>query len=73
MKGTAKEPLCGFSQYVLNTIAFYQIGKFQIVDVTANPLIPKALKIHTDWPTIPQLFVKGKFIGTIYIYIYIYI
>ena len=39
------------------------IGKFQIVDTTANKIIPSALKDYSDWPTIPQLFVKGKFIG----------
>eukprot|EP00826_Nyctotherus_ovalis_P041792 TRINITY_DN4252_c0_g1_i9.p1 TRINITY_DN4252_c0_g1~~TRINITY_DN4252_c0_g1_i9.p1 ORF type:complete len:153 (+),score=43.49 TRINITY_DN4252_c0_g1_i9:86-544(+) len=63
MKGTAQEPLCGFSQYVSNLIAFYKIKKFNTVDVTVNPLLKEALKSYSGWPTIPQLFVKGRLIG----------
>ena len=71
MKGTAQNPLCGFSQYVSNILAFYStlcitskgIPKFSTIDVMVNPLVKDALKKFSDWPMIPQLFVKGKFVG----------
>ena len=63
MKGTATAPLCGFSQYVVNAIGVYKIKKIQTVDVTLNSAISSALKQYSKWPTIPQLFIKGKLIG----------
>ncbi len=61
-KGTADMPMCGFSQ---RTIAiFREIGKpFKAIDVLPDPRIRQVLSSYSQWPTIPQVFIKGKFIG----------
>lgn len=61
-KGTKEMPRCGFSA---KTIAvFKQLGKpFEAIDVLGVPGLREALSSHSDWPTIPQVFIKGHFIG----------
>ncbi len=61
-KGTADMPMCGFSA---RTIAvFKEMGKpFKTVDVLPDPRIRQILSSVSNWPTIPQVFVAGKFIG----------
>ena len=61
-KGTADMPMCGFSA---RTIAvFKEMGKpFKTVDVLPDPRIRQVLSSVSNWPTIPQIFVGGKFIG----------
>ena len=61
-KGTADMPMCGFSA---RTIAvFKELGKpFKTVDVLPDPRIRQVLSSVSNWPTIPQIFVGGKFIG----------
>ncbi len=61
-KGTADMPMCGFSA---RTIAvFKELGKpFKTVDVLPDPRIRQVLSSVSNWPTIPQVFVGGKFIG----------
>lgn len=61
-KGTADMPMCGFSA---RTIAvFKELGKpFRTVDVLPDPRIRQILSSVSNWPTIPQVFVAGKFIG----------
>jgi len=61
-KGTTDMPMCGFSA---RTIAvFKEIGKpFKTVDVLPDPRIRQILSSVSNWPTIPQVFVGGKFIG----------
>jgi monothiol glutaredoxin len=61
-KGTQEMPMCGFSA---RTIAvFKEMGRpFKTVDVLADPRIRQALSSHSNWPTIPQVFVGGQFIG----------
>lgn len=61
-KGTADMPMCGFSA---RTIAvFKELGKpFKTVDVLPDPRIRQILSSVSNWPTIPQVFVGGKFIG----------
>jgi len=61
-KGTADMPMCGFSA---RTIAvFKELGKpFKTVDVLPDPRIRQVLSSVSNWPTIPQVFVAGKFIG----------
>ena len=61
-KGTVDMPMCGFSA---RTIAiFKEIGKpFKAIDVLPDPRIRQALSSHSSWPTIPQIFIKGKFVG----------
>jgi monothiol glutaredoxin len=62
MKGTKKLPQCGFSS-VVATI-FERLGaEIYDVNVLADPEIRQGIKEFADWPTIPQLYVKGEFIG----------
>ena len=61
-KGTKDAPRCGFSA---KTIAVFQeIGRpFEVVDVLADPSIRQVLSGYSNWPTIPQVFIKGEFVG----------
>ena len=61
-KGTADMPMCGFSA---RTIAvFKELGKpFKTVDILPDPRIRQVLSSVSNWPTVPQVFVGGKFIG----------
>jgi monothiol glutaredoxin len=62
MKGTANFPQCGFSANVVNILK--KLGaKFQDINILSNPGLREHIKIFSDWPTIPQLYVKGEFIG----------
>jgi len=62
MKGTPMFPQCGFSAAV--TQALTQLGvKFKGIDVLQDPDIREGVKAFADWPTIPQLYVKGEFVG----------
>ena len=62
MKGTPEVPQCGFSLAVSNVLKHLEI-KFDGVNVLENPDIREGIKIYSDWPTIPQLYIKGEFIG----------
>ncbi len=62
MKGTPVFPQCGFSAAVVQILT--QMGvKFKGVDVLADPEIRQGIKEFSNWPTIPQLYVKGEFVG----------
>ena len=62
MKGSPVFPQCGFSAAVVQILS--QIGvKFKGVDVLSDPQIRQGIKEFSNWPTIPQLYVKGEFIG----------
>ncbi|MCB1782402.1 MAG: Grx4 family monothiol glutaredoxin [Alphaproteobacteria bacterium] len=62
MKGTADMPLCGFSAMVVQVLS--QLGvPFSTVNVLEDDDIRQGIKDFTNWPTIPQLYVKGEFIG----------
>ena len=62
MKGTKTFPQCGFSGAVVQILS--QIGvPYETVNVLADPAIRQGIKDFTDWPTIPQLYVDGKFVG----------
>ncbi|MCI5061241.1 MAG: Grx4 family monothiol glutaredoxin [Alphaproteobacteria bacterium] len=62
MKGTAAFPQCGFSAAVVQILS--QLGiSFVDVNVLEDNLIRQAIKDFSDWPTIPQLYVKGEFVG----------
>ena len=62
MKGTPIFPQCGFSAMVVQVLT--QMGaKFKSIDVLNEPTIRDGIKQYSDWPTIPQLYVKGEFIG----------
>ncbi len=62
MKGTPEAPQCGFSMAVSNILKHLNV-KFEGVDVLKSEEIRKGIKEYTDWPTIPQLYVKGEFVG----------
>ena len=62
MKGTKEIPQCGFSAQVVQIINSYDVP-FETVDVLADPDIRQGIKAYSDWPTIPQLYINGKFIG----------
>ena len=62
MKGTPVFPQCGFSAVTVQILG--QLGvKFKAVDVLADPAIRDGIKQFSNWPTIPQLYVKGEFVG----------
>ncbi len=62
MKGTKTMPQCGFSSRVAGVLNFMGVD-FQDVNVLADVDIRQGIKDFSDWPTIPQLYVKGEFIG----------
>lgn len=62
MKGTAVFPQCGFSALVVQVLSQYGV-EFKDVNVLEDNDIREGIKEFTDWPTIPQLYVKGEFIG----------
>ena len=62
MKGSKEMPQCGFSNAVVNALSYLDV-KFKDVDVLQNEEIREGIKVFSDWPTIPQLYVKGEFIG----------
>ena len=62
MKGTPVFPQCGFSAAVVQILT--QVGvKFKGIDVLSDPAIRQGIKEFSSWPTIPQLYVKGEFVG----------
>ena len=63
MKGNRKMPRCGFSNYVTQVLKFYGIKEYKDVDVLADENVREGIKKFSNWPTIPQLYVKGQFIG----------
>jgi len=62
MKGTREEPMCGFSAQVCNILNSYGVD-YKTVDVLSDWDVREGIKEVNSWPTIPQLFIKGKFIG----------
>ena len=62
MKGTKERPMCGFSTRVVNTLNSHSVV-FQDVNILEDPDIRVQLSEYSNWPTIPQLFVKGELIG----------
>ncbi|NQV80302.1 MAG: Grx4 family monothiol glutaredoxin [Alphaproteobacteria bacterium] len=62
MKGTPIFPQCGFSAAVVQVLSELAV-KFKGVDVLADPSLRDGIKQFSDWPTVPQLYVKGEFVG----------
>ena len=62
MKGTPDAPECGFSMAVINVLKHLNV-KFKGVNVLENEILRKGIKEFSDWPTIPQLYIKKEFIG----------
>ena len=62
MKGTALFPQCGFSSRAVAILDHLGVP-FETVDVLQDPEIRQGIKEYSDWPTVPQLYVKGEFVG----------
>jgi monothiol glutaredoxin len=62
MKGTPVFPMCGFSAAVVQVLSHMGV-KFKGVNVLDDPSIRQGIKDFSNWPTIPQLYVKGEFVG----------
>ena len=62
MKGTPDAPQCGFSMAVSNILKILEVS-FKGVNVLENQNLREGIKAYSDWPTIPQLYVKNEFVG----------
>ena len=62
MKGTALFPQCGFSSRAVAILDHLEVP-FETVDVLQDPEIRQGIKDYSDWPTVPQLYVRGQFVG----------
>lgn len=62
MKGTPQFPQCGFSQRVAAILDSHG-APYAAVNVLLDPAVREGIKVYSDWPTIPQLYVKAEFIG----------
>ena len=62
MKGTALFPQCGFSSRAVSILEHLGVS-FEMVDVLQDQEVRQGIKAYSDWPTIPQLYVKGEFVG----------
>ena len=62
MKGTPDAPQCGFSMAVSNILKLLNV-KFKGVNVLEDEKLREGIKVYSDWPTIPQLYIKSEFVG----------
>ncbi len=62
MKGTKDFPQCGFSDAVVKVLKFYEVD-FTTYDILSRPDLRSGMKIYSQWPTFPQLYINGEFIG----------
>ncbi|MDX8383441.1 MAG: Grx4 family monothiol glutaredoxin [Ghiorsea sp.] len=62
MKGSPQMPQCGFSQRVCAILAEHKFA-FSAINILLDPAVREGIKVFSDWPTIPQLYVKQEFIG----------
>ncbi len=63
MKGTPRAPMCGFSATAVQILQACNLPLFFSVNVLEEPEIREGVKVFSNWPTIPQLYVRGEFIG----------
>ena len=63
MKGTPQFPQCGFSANAVNILKRCGVQDFFSVDVLADPEVRQGIKEYANWPTIPQLYIDGEFVG----------
>ena len=63
MKGTPQSPQCGFSGATVKLLQACGVQNFTAVDVLADPEIREGIKVYSSWPTVPQLYIKGEFVG----------
>ena len=62
IKGTPDAPECGFSMALINMFKILEV-KYKGINVLENPSLREGIKEFSDWPTIPQLYIKSEFIG----------
>ena len=62
MKGTPEVPECGFSMAVTNILKILEVN-FKAVNVLEDQTLREGIKVFSDWPTIPQLYIKKEFVG----------
>lgn len=63
MKGTPRAPMCGFSATAVQILQANNLPLFFSVNVLEDQAIRDGIKVYSDWPTIPQLYIRGEFIG----------
>lgn len=63
MKGTSQMPQCGFSSTAIQILRACRVPEVFVVNVLADDAIRQGIKEFSSWPTIPQLYVKGEFVG----------
>ena len=63
MKGTPQMPQCGFSAMAVQALQACGVSSFATVNVLADPEVREGIKQYANWPTIPQLYVNGEFVG----------
>ena len=63
MKGNRKMPRCGFSNYVVQIFKFYGVKEIKDVNVLEDEKLRETIKTYSNWPTIPQVYIKGQFVG----------
>lgn len=63
MKGTPDEPMCGFSRAVIQILQMHGVEEVVGVNCLQDPEVREGIKEFTEWPTIPQVYVKGEFVG----------
>ena len=63
MKGTPQAPMCGFSATAVKILQACNLPLFFSVNVLEDSAIREGVKVFSDWPTIPQLYIRGEFIG----------
>jgi Grx4 family monothiol glutaredoxin len=65
MKGSPKQPACGFSQRIVNLLNQYDGVEFGSFDIFKDEQVREGLKKYSNWPTYPQLYVNGQLVGGI--------
>ena len=63
MKGSQRSPMCGFSATAVQILTACNVPLFFSVNILEDQAIRDGIKVYTDWPTIPQLYVRGEFVG----------
>lgn len=63
MKGTREMPRCGFSNYVVQILNFYGIKDIKVINILENNIVRETVKKYSNWPTYPQLYIKGSLVG----------
>jgi monothiol glutaredoxin len=63
MKGTPNAPQCGFSAHAVKVLNACGVDNLYSVDVLSEPEIRQGIKEYSNWPTIPQLYINGEFVG----------